>query len=170
MRAILAAILLFAAVSSGFAAPAPANVRTIKNISGLPREALRNAVSRKFYRSLEVSPVEGWIVVRAQLVNGRASNPKVVRSDANGAFDTIAIKLADEVAIAGLDNTESKIPFSHVDVHLLVYKIADGTMFVAFWHIDDARYSDYRQMTTASIGILKKDGQWVVIEPPKRRR
>jgi hypothetical protein len=62
------------------------------------------------------------------------------------------------------------MPFSHIDIHLLVYKIADGTMVVTFWHVDDPRYHGYRQLTSAFIGVRKNDGKWVVIEPPKRRR
>ena len=171
MKTSLAALLFFATLHTQFAAQAPANIRTFKNLPSFPRESLRNGVSTKFYRSLEISPVQAWVVVRAPLVDSRAVGAKVIRSDANGAYDKMAVELANELGrFSGLDYTESRIALSHVDVHLLVYKIADGTMVVAFWHIDDARYAGYRQLTSAYIGVLKNDGKWVVIEPPKRRR
>ena len=168
--ALIAMLLLLGGVTPDYAAQVAGNVRTIKNLPGLPREALRNSVSKKFYRSLEISPVEAWIIARAPLANSSAANAKVIRSDANGVYDELAVKLANDLKVSGLDYTESRIPLSHADVHLLVYKIADGTMVVSFWHIDDARYAGYRQLTSAYIGVVKKDGTWVVIEPPKRRR
>ncbi|HSH38562.1 MAG TPA: hypothetical protein VK993_07230 [Chthoniobacterales bacterium] len=55
-------------VLSSFAAVGvvPAVPRTIKDVPEA-REALRRIVSPKFYQPLEISPVNGWICVRAML-------------------------------------------------------------------------------------------------------
>src|SRR5438309_11056732 len=62
--------------------------RTVDEIPG-GREALSRMVSPKFYRSLLISPVAGWVVVRGQLAANRVSGATVVHSEMGGAYDKL---------------------------------------------------------------------------------
>src|SRR4051794_23026395 len=53
--------------------------RTLGDIPGA-RESLSRMVSPKFYRSLQISPIQGWIVVRGQLAAGLVSGARVIHS------------------------------------------------------------------------------------------
>ncbi len=101
-------------------------------------------------------------------MNSRAGNAKVIRSDANGVFDDMTVKLANSLAVSGLDYTESRIPLSQIQLALLVYK-SRMEQWSSLLDVDDSRYASYNQNSSAFIGILK-DGRWIVIEPGKRRR
>ncbi len=98
----------------------PANIRTFLDCPGLPREAQRSGVSAKFYKSLAISPLEAWIVVRAPINGLKAAGARVVRCDAVGAFDDVALALANSMEVSGLNYTESHIHVSSIDVHLLI--------------------------------------------------
>lgn len=168
MKTLLAAFVLLTLTSAGVAAPTRQPVRTINNLPGLPKESLRNSVSRKFYKSLEVSPVEAWIVVRATLANSRAMGGKVIRSEAGGVYDSMALMIADKMEVSGLDRTESQHRLSELMVHLLIYKIADGIMAVSFSHVELAQYVGYRQYGRATIGFLR-NGKWTFLETDKKK-
>ena len=167
MKTLLAALILLSITSIGVAAPAPRTIRTINNLPGLPKQSLRNGVSRKFYKSLEVSPVEAWVVVRATLANSRVMGTKVIRSEAGGAYDSMAVMIAEKMEVSGLDRTESQHRLSELMVHLLVYKIADGIMAVSFSHVELAQYAGYRQYGQATIAFLR-NGQWTFLENKKK--
>src|SRR5262245_53240072 len=78
-----------------------------RSISDIPaaRESLRNMVSPKFYRSLLISPVEAYVLVRGDLANDHLVWPKIVHSESNGAYDSLALELASNLQI--LNGTQS---------------------------------------------------------------
>ena len=83
-------------------------------------------------------------------------------------WDQPALALANSMEFSGMNRVESRIGFSHVDVHLLVYKIADGLMVVGFSHISDPKYADYKQYGRATIGFLQ-NGKWTFMDNKLRR-
>ncbi|MFN2508917.1 MAG: hypothetical protein ABR589_09110 [Chthoniobacterales bacterium] len=90
MKAIwLAPLIVAASLNHSIAASAAAQ----PSIRDIPeaREALRRIVSPKFYRSLEISPIEGRITVRGLLYGTHLVAAKLVRSDRNGAYDSLAL-------------------------------------------------------------------------------
>jgi hypothetical protein len=175
LTTLLSVATLLLSTPLSLAAPAPApttkggKIRTFLDCPGLPRESLKNGVSAKFYKSLQISPLDGWIVVRAPLHGMKSANARVIRSDAGGAFDSIALGMANSMQVTGLNTTESRINLSEIEIHLLIYKIADGIMCVGFSHIDDPKYAGYRQYGRATIGFLK-NGQWTFMDNKLQRR
>ena len=75
MKGKLAVVISFAMLAADFA-----EARSINDIPAA-KEALLRIVSPKFYRSLLISPVEGWIVVRGNLVDNHLVGPRVIRSE-----------------------------------------------------------------------------------------
>src|SRR5204863_544736 len=76
-----------------------------RNLAAIPagREALLRIVSPKFYRSLLISPVEGWIVVRGDLANNHLRAVKVIHSELGGRYDALASEVANNLQV--LDTT-----------------------------------------------------------------
>ena len=177
MKSILSLLLVLLASDVSAAAPAQSKVqpaqggkiRTFLDCPGLPREALRRGVSAKFYKSLKVSPLDAWIVVRAPLTQSHSGRARVVRSDAGGAYDSVALALANSIHVTGLNYTESRVQISEIEVHLLIYKIADGIMAVGFSQVDDPKYAGYQQYGRAMIGFLQ-NGKWTFMDNKLRRR
>ena len=60
--------LCFALTSDVIAAPQPVKGRTIEDINVIPTRVLKRAISPKFFETLRISPIDGHVVVRAQLV------------------------------------------------------------------------------------------------------
>ncbi|PZR72695.1 MAG: hypothetical protein DLM73_12600 [Chthoniobacterales bacterium] len=165
---ILTALGLAAFLGSTSAAPPPLENRTIKDISDvLPLSVLQRSVSPKFYKSLRVSPIKGWVVVRAQLAGTHLSGMKIVRSSLDGAFDPLALKMAKEVRIAGRYSLGTLIPTTSVLMHLLIYQIADGTMALSFAHLDEPGGTQSKYFGCAKLLVLKSNGLWTEIEGPE---
>ncbi|MDQ6624101.1 MAG: hypothetical protein M3Y86_11550 [Verrucomicrobiota bacterium] len=160
------AIGLVMSASLGMAAPPPAhvsaNVRTIGTIADFPRESLRRGISGQLYKSLAISPIAAWVTARAPVTNASTGHAMIVRSDANGAFDKMALELANHYTVSGMNTIESRMALDAIMVHLLVYKIADGWMAISFASMDDSRYAGYLQHGGAWVGV-SKNGQWTTI-------
>src|SRR5205085_5522638 len=136
MKPLLTAVLAVSFLSSGFAAQTPNATRRLGDLNVIPKRVLERTVSPKFFNSLVVSPVEGWVVVRANLSATRLTGARVVRSELGGLYDPLALQLAKEALIAGNYTIERPNQPSSVLLHLLVYKIADGKMVLSFAHKD----------------------------------
>jgi hypothetical protein len=159
---LLAVVSLCAAVG---AAP-PTKGRLLTDLKVIPTRVLQRSVSPKFYKSLLISPVEGWIIVRAQLSGTRLSGARVIQSELKGLFDPLALRLAKEAQIAGnftLDRPNAK---SSVLLHLLVYQIADATMVLSFAHFDEPG-GDQMQYYGCSRLLILKDEKWSEIKGPE---
>src|SRR4051794_2420108 len=112
-----------------FAHPAFAIVQGQRSLSDIPtaRETLLRTVNPKFYKTLLISPVKGWVVVRGQLYGTRLDNPRVIHSEMNGEYDSLALDLANNLHLQGNSNFGS-LTTRNVLVHLLLYEIADGRL------------------------------------------
>jgi hypothetical protein len=146
-----------------------------RSISDIPaaREALLRIVSPKFYRSLLISPVEGWIVVRGDLIGDHLLGPRVVHSELGGSYDPLALELARNLQIVDYTRVDMASSRRTVFVHLLIYQIADGAMAMSFAHLDESGGNQLRYSGAAWMAV-QKAGRWVTIEPrqltPHERR
>lgn len=148
--------------SSSFAATPPgppANARTIRTLPDFPLAHLKTSISPKLYKSLLISPLTAWVVAQAPANEG--SEPKLVRSDAGGVFDKLALEMAKGWGSVGYNTTESRTQRPSLKVHLLIYKIVDGVMAVNFAHNDQAFYAG-PQHSDIWVGVFK-NGKWTRI-------
>lgn len=169
MKPILILLVLVGLVSNrGLAASSPsAHGRKIQDLNVISTRVLQRSINPKFYKTLLVSPIDGWIVVRASVTNTRLSGARVVRSELNGAYDQLALQFANDLEIAGLNRTTNPRTAANVLVHLLVYHTADGTMVLSFPTFDGAGGSQMRYWGCARLAVIKHDGTWVEIEGPE---
>jgi hypothetical protein len=89
---------------------------------------------------------------------------KVVHSELNGAYDSLALERADAVRISGYYALDKVNATANVLVHLLIYKIADGTMALSFASLDEAGGDQQRYYGSAVLAVLKSDGRWTEIK------
>jgi hypothetical protein len=166
MKPFLIAILILAtSLGSSLAAPPPARSRTLTNLDAISKRVLQRSISPGFYKSLLISPIQGWIVVRANISGTRLSGMRVIQSDLNGAYDRLALKLANEAEIAGYYSIEHRFGGS-VLLHLLIYQIADGTMALSFPTFDEPGGDQMGYWGCARLAVLKRDGKWTEIKGP----
>lgn len=166
MRAFLGVLSL---VVLGLAAPtavaAHARGKTITSLSGaIPLEIFQRSVPAKFYRSLLVSPLDDWSIVRAQL-RGRLSGARVIRAAANPAYDALALKYASELPLVANDPGGRAGQSDSAIMHLLVYKIADGVMAVSFAYPESPPGPQTRTIGTVRVSVRTKEGRWTEITP-----
>lgn len=140
--------------------------RTLTDIDAISTRVLQRSISRKFYKSLLISPIEGWIVVRANVAGTRLSGPRVIHSELNGAYDQLALKLAREAHIAGYFSVDSPNFGGSVLLHLLIYQIADGTMALSFPTFEEPGGNQMDYWGCARLAVIKRDGTWTEIEGP----
>ena len=162
----LTGLLLLAIAPSVEAAPAE-NVRTLQDLHAISTRAFQRSISPKFYKSLLISPVQGWVAVRGHLNGTTLSDLKVVHSELNGRFDKLALRLAKDVQIAGYYSIENPRAGGSVLVHLLIYQIADGTMALSFPQFTEPGGDQMEYFGCARLAVIKKDGKWVEIEGPE---
>jgi hypothetical protein len=164
----LLTLLVVAALLNTTSAAAPKSVqgRKLTDLKVIPTRVLQRSISPKFYKSLLVSPLEGWVIVRAQLSGSRLSGARVIRSESQGLYDPLALQLAKEATIAGNFTLERPNTGSSVLLHLLVYQIADGTMVLSFAHMDEAGGDQADYYGCARLLILKNN-KWTEIKGPE---
>ena len=165
MKLLLICLVLIASLTSGFAAQSTSAGRKIGELNVIPTRVLQRSISPKFYRSLLVSPVEGWIVVKASLSGTRLTGARVIRSELKGLYDPLALQLAKEALIAGNYAIDRPSVPSSVLLHLLVYRIADGTMVLSFAHMDHPGGDQMQYYGCARLLTLKAD-KWTEISGP----
>jgi hypothetical protein len=164
---LLTALILAAFVLSSFAAPRSAQGRTLTEINVIPARILKRSVSPNFYKTLLISPVEGWVVVRGNLSSTRLTGSRVVHSELGGRYDSLAIQRAQDVVMAGNSTIEKPNTKSSVLLHLLIYKIADGTLALSFAHLDGPGGDQMAYYGCARLAVLKSDGRWTEIKGPE---
>jgi hypothetical protein len=168
MKPLLTLLILVGLFSnSALAASSPsAQGRRIQELNVISTRVLQRSISRKFYKTLLVSPIDGWIVVRGQWVGTRIGGPRVVRSELNGVYDQLALNFAKDFEITGAVGDISRLGGS-ILLHLLVYHTADGTMLLSFPTFDTAGGDQMYYWGCARLAVIKKDGgRWVEIEGP----
>jgi hypothetical protein len=157
--------VLLSSLSSTLAAIAPSDGRRITELNVIPTRVLQRSISPKFYKSLTVSPVKGWVVVRGKLIGTRISGARIIHSELNGEFDALALKLAKEVQLAGYFGIDNRSG-GNILMHLLIYQIADGTMALSFPHLDGPGGDQQKYFGCAKLSVLKADGSWTEIKGP----
>ncbi|MEY2585507.1 MAG: hypothetical protein QOD80_1533 [Verrucomicrobiota bacterium] len=163
---LLTAVMLLLSFSAN-AAPPSAKGRTIRDLQVIPTRVLQRSISRKFYKTLLISPVDGWVIVRANLSGTRLSGSRIIRSDMGGAYDALALQRAKEVLISANYTTDRPNLGSSILLHLLIYKIADGTMALSFAHLDEPGGDQADYYGCARLAVLKADGSWTEIKGPE---
>ena len=161
MRVIDVVCFVLALAVDVAAAPAP---RTLTDIPGA-RESLSRMVSPRFYRSLQISPVRGWIVVRGQLVSGRLSGSRIAHSELEGAYDQVALDLANNLLVVGFERSEMTGVAPPVLLHVLIYNIADGHLALSFAHLETPGGTQMRNYGSAWMAVEKRNHLWETIDP-----
>jgi hypothetical protein len=92
---------------------------------------------------------------------------RVIHSELNGAYDQLALKLANEALIAGYYSIDRPNMGGSVLLHLLIYQIADGTMALSFAHLDEPGGTQSKYFGCARLAVLKSDGKWTEIKGPE---
>jgi hypothetical protein len=128
---------------------------------------LLRIVSPKFYQSLLISPLEGWIVVRGQLAGTRLSGGRIVHSELGGAYDQLALDLARNLRVLGAPRIETMQSTPPILLHVLIYQIADGRLALSFAHFDGPGGSQMRYYGAAWMAVEKANHLWVTIDPPR---
>jgi hypothetical protein len=139
--------------------------RVLSDIPGA-RESLLRIVSPRFYRTLLISPVEGWIVVRGQLAAGtHMFGARILHSELGGVYDRLALDLAKNLVVIGYPHVELGDLTPAILLHVLIYKIKDGRLAVSFAHFDTAGGSQMRYYGCAWMAVEKPNHLWETIEP-----
>lgn len=166
MKPFLTILIFLAFLGASFAASPPAKGRMLTDLKVIPTRVLQRSVSPKFYQSLLISPLEGWITVRANLSGTSLSGAKIIRSELSGLFDPLAFQLAKEAQLTGNYSLENPNVKPSVLLHLLVYEIADGTMVLSFVHLDGPGGDQSEYYGCARLLVLKND-KWTEIRGPE---
>jgi hypothetical protein len=166
MRRVFLGLLFL--LGLGFsAAPASgasqARGKTIKDFPDtFPLGILQRSVTPKFYQSLLVSPLHDWTIVRTRVTGSRAWGARVLRSSVNPAYNSIALKFANELMLPK-DASESGQADSAV-MHLLIYQIADGVMAVSFAYRDALTGPQLKNSGTVRLSVKTKEDRWTEIK------
>ena len=167
---LVLSVLVALAATSPAAAPPSVKGRTITEVNLISPRVLKRSISPKFYNTLLISPIDGLIVVRAQLSGTKLYGERIIRSDLGGRFDQVALQAARDMKITGDFKTDTQIKMSTVLLNLLIYEIADGTMALYYATIDRAGGDQQDYFGSAKLAVLKKDGSWTEITGPKNLR
>ncbi len=141
----------------------------MKDLRGFPLQEARRMLPKNLDRSLEVSPVESYVVGHTRIYSSKPAETTIIHEEADGAYDKLITAIAGEYRTSGGETTESRIAEDTLDFHLVVFGIKDGKMAILIPHSADARYGGYRQTGDAWIGLYK-NGQWTQVNHPQKRR
>lgn len=148
-------------------AASPGSARTLTDLNVISTRALQRSISPKFYKSLLISPVQGWVTVGGSISGTHLSGMRVVHSELDGRYDALALQLAKEIQIAGYYSIERPFFGGSVLLHLLIYQIADGTMVLSFPQFTEPGGDQMEYYGCARLAVIKKDGRWIEIEGPE---
>lgn len=155
MKKFLPPSLVVAAAVLFLPPVARTETRTIANTRALASESFQNEMKPKLYKALSTQPIEGWIIVRGRVTTTRFEGGKVVQSDLNGAYDSLALKLANEGRYSGTFQTGSRIHSNQVSFHVLIYPAGDAKMVLCFWHMDQTGYHAHPSIYLLKAGKLE---------------
>ncbi|PZR74813.1 MAG: hypothetical protein DLM73_06980 [Chthoniobacterales bacterium] len=167
MKPLLIILVLASLLQTGAGALQNSDGRTITELKVIPTRVLQRSISPKFYKSLLISPVQGWVIVRGELSGTRLAGVRVVHSELGGRYDALALERAKAVQMAGNYSIDKPNAKSAVLVHLLIYQIADGTMALSFAHLDEPGGDQAEYYGCARLAVLKGDGKWTEIKGPE---
>jgi hypothetical protein len=167
MKPFLTAVILVGFLGHSASALPAAQGRRIQDLNVISTRVLERSISPKFYKSLRVSPIKGWIVVRANIVRPKLGGMRIIHSELNGAYDEYALKLANEQIIDGYYGIEKPGLGGSLLLHILIYQIADGTMALSFPTFEEPGGDQMRYWGCARLEVLKSDGRWIEIKGPE---
>lgn len=163
MRILVAAFTL--SVLALAPLPAQERPRVLSDIPGA-RESLWRMVKPSFYRTLLVSPVEGWIMARGQLAAGtHVFGARIVHSELGGIYDDLALDLAKNLVVIGYPHVELGDITPSILVHVLIYQIKDAKLAISFAHFDTGGGSQMRYYGCAWMAYQKPNHLWETIDP-----
>ena len=110
--------------------------------------------------------MEGWITVQGQLSGNRLATTKVVRSELNGEFDSLALELANNLHVKTYNRATGQSGVRHILVHLLVYRAAEGRLAVSFANLEEAGGTQLKYTGAAWMAVRKSNHLWETIDPP----
>jgi len=109
MKPLLTLLIAVGFLSNNALAEVPlAQGKRIQELNLISTRVLQRSISPWFFKSLCVSPIEGWVVVRANIVDTHFSGPRIIHSELDGAYDELALKLANEQSIEGPEGLQGK--------------------------------------------------------------
>ena len=147
--------------SAALTARAQETAKTIRDLSGtIPLAVLQRSVGPKFYQSLLVSPLADSSVIRARLAGSRLRDARIIRASENPAYNTLAVRVANELTLVAKDRGAHTRPANSALMHLLVYKIADGFIAVSFAYPEATSGQQHIPLGTVRLSIKKMDGPW----------
>ena len=150
---------------TALASPLHAHGKTIKDLSGtIPLGVLERSVSPKFYQSLLVSPLNDWSIIRSRVAGRRLSEARVIRPAANTAYNSLALKFANELTLVANDPRGSAGQTDSALMHLLIYKIADGVMAVSFAYPEAPAGQQRKNFGNVRLSVKTKGGPWMEIK------
>jgi hypothetical protein len=161
---LLCVLILVGLLDRSFAAQSSAKVRTISDVPSISHRVLQRSISSKFYESLRISPIEGCVIVRAQLSNTHLTGMSIIHSELDGTYDSLALERAKAVTIAGYYALGKMNRTGNVLVHLLIYKIADATMALSFAQLDEPGGDQQEYYGSAVIAVRGSGGLWTEIK------
>jgi hypothetical protein len=168
MKPLLTLLIIVGFLSNSAAAEIPlAQGKRIRELNPVSTRTLQRSIAPWFYKSLCVSPIKGWVVVRAGLANTHLSGARIIHSELDGSFDQLALKLAKEQVIAGYYSLDRPGRTAPVLLHLLIYQIADGTMVLSFPTFEEPGGDQIRTWGCAKVLVQKNDGTWTEVEGPE---
>ena len=157
-------LILLVLLDSSFAAHPSAKARTISDVPSISHRVLQRSISPKFYESLLISPLQGCVIVRAQLSNTHLTGMSIIHSELGGAYDALALERAKAVTIAGYYALDKLSQTGSVLVHQLIYRIADGgTMALSFAQLDEPGGDQQENFGSAVLAVRKADSEWTEI-------
>ena len=167
MKPLPKILALAGVLSTGMIVAPVAPGRTIEDLNVMPARVLQRSVSPRFFKTLLISPIKGWVVVRGNLSGTRLTGLRVIRSEPNDLNNHLALQRAEEVEMAGNYSLDRPNAGNSVLVHLLLYQTADGTLALSFAHLDGAGGDQQQYYGCARLAVLKNGGGWVDIKGPE---
>jgi hypothetical protein len=123
------ALLFLITLAGESIAASSGSVRTMENIPGLPIGSFRTDLPAQAYRRLAQEPIKAYLLLRGQIVNNIVTGARVLRSEANGVYDKVAVQIANGMVLYAF-TTGTRLP-STVLVHILIYQLPKGEHAIA---------------------------------------
>jgi hypothetical protein len=164
-------VLLALSAPAALAARSHVSGKTIKDLSAdIPLALLERSVGGKFYQSLLRSPIDDWTIVEARVTGTRLSRARVIRGSKNPAYNSLALKFANQLTLVANDPSENARRADSARMHLLIYQIADGLMAVSFGYTETHARQPMKNSGTVRLSVKTREGAWTEIRPLESRQ
>ena len=159
-------VLLVLSAPAALAARSPGSGMTIKDLSdAIPLGILERSVGTKFYRSLLISPLDDWSLVRARIAGQSLRGARIIRPSVNPAYDSLALRWANELTLVPNEHRDNGRQPNSALMHLFIYKIANGFMAVSFAYPEGTAGQQNTKLGTVRLSVKKTGGPWTELTP-----